>query len=406
MQRKVRVFTLVGLFVIVVLSACNPRPSGGAFKEPVAIFDAEAIAKAEVTVLSSELEVVGLELANEEVNVEGAVAPVEDSGDLSSQAILEDASGYLAYFRSNASGVYEIWVADQATDVKLKVFSSPNAVQSVAVDGSGKLVVASVVNAANGNFDVYLFDLNTKKVFNLTATHNKDELDVSMTADASVVVYSKPTNAGLSKIHMCHFDLQANSCAVTVLGSRDNQRQASISSNGRFIALVRDVELNSRWRILVYDVQNSTYRIVVSRYAELSHPSTTMDGQHVMYIRALSGKRSIRVKHLATNVIDSVLSTPNLDHPQIMRNLDFFAYQDATSNGSRAFTRNLSTNERASSHAGAWDYHQPYWQQSNTARMTFQLSLTGVTVSDSSGAGVDVVIDGLPVEGVKVDVRP
>ena len=211
-------------------------------------------------------------------------------------------------------------------------------------------------------------------MFNVTDS-GKDELDVSMTAHRKRIVYSKPTNAGLSKINICDYDEASNTCTISVLPSGDNQRQASITGNGAFIVLVRDLVSPTRWRILRYEVATGIYTIVVTRQEELSHPSSTANGEDIMYLRdrtASVGKYLIRIKNLITNIVDNEVSKANLGHPHARSTLDFLTYRDDSNNGTRAFTRNINTNDRASAQGGNYDYFQPYWQENYCG--------TGITV--------------------------
>ena len=189
----------------------------------------------------------------------------------------------------------------------------------------------------------------------------------SMTAGAKKIVFSRPTNSGLSKIRICDYNAVANSCTISTLGATDNQRQASITGNGNYIALIRDINPNVLWRVLLYDVNAGTYQIVTTRSEELSHPSASADGNIVMYLRDRTGaigKYMIRMKNLTTNVIDNELTKPELGHPHITSMANYATYRDISSNGwSRPFTRNIASNARASAHSGDWDYFAPYWQQ-------------------------------------------
>ena len=252
-----------------------------------------------------------VDLNNEEINIEGAPAPKEDS-ELEAQAILNGVNGYLTYYRTDGT-TYQIWTADQVADTQNKIFSDTIAVQSAAVSGGGNWVAASIINPVSGRFDIFLFDVVGLNIFNLTNTASKDELDVSMTADATKIVFSRPINAGLSKIRICDYNSATNSCTIGTLGATQNQRQASITGNGKYIALIRDINPGVLWRVLLYDVDAGTYQIVTTRSEELSHPSASADGNIVMYLRDRTdaiGKYMIRMKNLTTNIIDNELSKP------------------------------------------------------------------------------------------------
>ena len=372
MKKDLLLQSLLLLGLLLALAACQQTSPTIALEEKIleesnlSIFDSTDLAYASHTVTSNVIELNGTDLNNEEINIEGTPAPEEENSDLATQAVLAGADGHLVYYRQNNLGTYEIWMSNQSDDSKVNVYSGSNNIQSVAVDGTGNWVAASIINPAHGEYDVYLFDIAGSNMHNLTNTNNKDELDVSMTANGKKIVYSKPTNTGLSKINICDYDVNTNSCTVSILGATDNQRQASITENGNYIALIRDINPNVQWRVLLYDTAADTYTIVTTRFEELSHPSATVDGKNIMYLRDRTtsiGKYLVRVKNLDTNVIDNELSKPELGHPHVRPNMDFFTYRDEAANGfTRAFTRNIATNQRASAQAGSWNYYQPYWQ--------------------------------------------
>ena len=370
-KKKLAIYLINLLVSITILVACNQANKDANASEVTndnethALFSEDDVKNAIPTTISETIDLPSIDLNNEEINIEGAPAPEEDS-EIETLDVLNGVAGYLTYYRYNGER-YHIWMANQATDVKKFVHSTTRAIQSVAVSGDGNWVAASMINPSSGKYDIYLFDVVGVNTFNLTNTASKDELDVSMTADATKIVFSRPTNAGLSKIRICDYNAVANSCTISTLGATDNQRQASITGNGNYIALIRDINPNVLWRVLLYDVNAGTYQIVTTRSEELSHPSASADGNIVMYLRDRTGaigKYMIRMKNLTTNVIDNELTKPELGHPHMTSMANYAAYRDISSNNwSRPFTRNIATNARASAHSGDWNYFAPYWQQ-------------------------------------------
>ena len=377
------------LLSLVILVACNQTKKVGNDKaitdtEESPIFNMEDVKNAVPTNVGEAIDLPGIDLNNEEINIEGAAAPEEDS-ELETLDNLNGVAGYLTYYRYNGER-YHIWTANQATDVKKFVHSTTNAIQSVAVSGDGNWVAASMIESNSGKYDVYLFDVVGSNVYNLTNTASKNELDVSMTADATKIVFSRPINAGLIKIRVCDYNAATNTCTtIGTLGATKDQRQASITGNGNYIALIRDIDPGVLWRVLLYDVDAGTYQIVTTRLEELSHPSASDDGNIVMYLRDRTdaiGKYMIRMKNLTTNVIDNELTKPELGHPHIVSMANYAAYRDISSNNwSRPFTRNIATNARASAHSGDWDYFAPYWQWQGGSNPNSSISGTVTRVS-------------------------
>ena len=64
----------------------------------------------------------------------------------------------MVYYRQSGS-TYQIWIANQSNDSKVNVYSGTDEVQSVAVNGLGTYVAASMKNPLSGKFDIYLFKL-------------------------------------------------------------------------------------------------------------------------------------------------------------------------------------------------------------------------------------------------------
>jgi hypothetical protein len=361
-----RTLLLFGVFVLglVLLAGCfRVKEPSSTDQNESALFTNNELDQAKATTILSELELQGNDLDNIEENIEGAEAPEEMGGDLEAQATLPSVDGYLAYYRENGSS-YQVWVANQKDDSKTNIYSSSYPIQSVAVNGDGKWVAASIQNAS-GYFDVYLFDLNSKTVINLTKTNNKSELDVSITVDASKIVFSRPSSSGLNRINICDYDIFRDTCVLSVLNVTNEQTQASVSGNGRYISLIRKLPTTQN-RVLLYDVSSKTYTTVITLSKPVSHPSPSNDGNSVMFLRddtATTGKYVAVVKDLSTNQLANELSSATLGHPHLTADASYFAYDAQVSGRQRVFTRNISTDAKASAAGGTWNYRGGYWQK-------------------------------------------
>ena len=369
-KKKLAIYLSSLLVSTTMIIACNQAgkisiPTSDFESEP-ALYSSDDLTKAKAVNIISVTNLDSTDLNNEEVNIEPIETEesvIEENSDLDTQAVLPTASGTMAYYRTDETK-YQIWKHDQATDVRIKVYSSTNEVQSVAVTSDGSLVVASIRNPANGNYDIYAFG-GGNPIVNLTNTNGKNELDVSITADGTKIVWSGPLNSGLIKIRICDYNSITTSCTISQLGATLDQRQASITGNGKYITLIRDLN-DDRYRVLLYDVMNNTYNIVITRIDELSHPSTNNTGDKVMYLRDRTGaigKYLVRIKDLNTNQIVNELSSTTLSHTHIISNGNYFAYDSLVGDFQRALTRNIATNQRASAVGGSWDYRGGFWQQ-------------------------------------------
>ena len=398
--------------LLLFLAACNTsRPTD---EVPSALFSEDALSSATTVRIVAEVEVIGVDKEDLELlDLDGDVAVsdaawVDGEGALSTQAVLAGVDGMLSYYRTNGS-TYQIYIHDQATDVATQLYSGTIPVQSVASSLDGNYALASF--NINGQYDVYLYDIAAGTVVQLTNTSNKDELDVSMTADAKKLAWTSETNAGLKRITVCDFESATNSCSLSQLSSGDDQIQGSISSNGEFVALIRDE--GGRYRVRLYEFAGNTYTSVISRTEVLSHPSVSNDGLTVVYLRdrtAANGNMIIRVADLVGGTIVNQLSDPYLTHVHVTADGGYVAYDSLNSNGDRrAFTRNMTTKDRASAAGGSWDYYAPYWQRNFVIVPAFG-SISGNVAHGTASvwgelndSGVDLGTQGIEVEAFDLD---
>ncbi len=205
------------LLSLVILVACKqtgkssiPKPDS---ESTVALFDSAELARAKPANITSVIELAGKDLNNEEINIEpieSAESVAEQDSNLIAQSVLPTASGIVAYYGKKTGGsTYRIWTLNQVNGIGVSIYSSIDEVQSVAVTSDGNLVVASIKNPAHGFFDVYVFDTINSTIVNLSNTDGKDELDVSITADGTKIVWSGPSSNDLIKVNICDYDLTA-----------------------------------------------------------------------------------------------------------------------------------------------------------------------------------------------------
>ena len=360
--------SLLFFLLLIALAACNTATTPNQFQE-VPLFGEDALSSATTVNVLSDIEVIGVDKeAVELLDLDGDVAVsdaawVDAEGGLSTQAVLAGVDGMLSYYRTNGT-TYQIYIHDQATDVSTQIYSSSNPVQSVASSLDGNYVLASIKMGAA--FNIYVFDVAAGTVTQLSSTP-RDELDVSMTADASKLVWQSETLAGKKRVTVCDFTASSNDCSLTQLSAPgdDDQIQGSISANGEFVALIR-VEGN-RTRVRVHEFATNSYTNVISRVDTLSHPSVSDDGLTVVYLRdrtASIGRMLIRVADLVGGTIVNQLSDPHISHVHVTADGGYVAYDSLNSNGDRrAFTRNMTTKDRASAAGGSWDYYGAYWQR-------------------------------------------
>jgi hypothetical protein len=142
-------FLLLSLGIVVLLAACtNPAkvPSPNKSKEIPLISDAD-IDKARLEVATSSSTLIGIE---GDSSPEGATLPAlpDSQGDLSTQAVLPNTSGFVYYVRStlvlDGPFLYQVFRHNQKTDAITLLYSGIRAIQSVAGSLDGKVIVVSM----------------------------------------------------------------------------------------------------------------------------------------------------------------------------------------------------------------------------------------------------------------------
>ncbi len=306
------------LLSLIILAACKqagetsiPKPD---LESEPALYSGEDLTNAVAAKITSFTELEGEDLSKEEININLLDLEenlFEETSNLTTQDTLPTGSGIAAYYRTDGN-TYQIWIHNQAIGGKTHIYSSVDEVQSLAVNSSGSLVVASIKNPANGFFDIYVFD-DGKPMLNLSNTNDRDELDVSVTADGTKIVWAGPARNGRIKVQICDYDSATQSCAKSTLGNANakDQRQPSITSNGKYIALIRDIGGGKR-RIFLYDVMNNTYIRVFTSGNEVRYPSASDDGKYVMFLEIEGTERKVKIKNRDTNEIANELTSKSI----------------------------------------------------------------------------------------------
>ncbi len=368
-KQKYLIYIVSMVISLLTLVACNkatkPTPTEetnqqvpGEPNQQVSIYSSEDLAKANPVKILSEEEIEGEDLNNGEMNIELPEPEEEEESDLETQAVLNGLIGFMAYYRTKGT-TYQIWKYNQATNVKTQISNTTEEVQSVAITRDGNIVVASIKNA-NGFFDIYAFDNTGGPPTNLTNTNNKDEKDVSITKDGTKIVWSGPDNSGAIKVKICEYNATAKTCAISKL-SRKKQSQASITANGRYILLIRELS-NGKNRILIYDIINNTYKTVITKTKQLSHPSGNNEGTKVMYIEIRNGKQYIKIKDLKTNQITTELKSGTVNHTHISSDGRYYVYDIQAGSFKRVFSREVGTSQKAKAGIGNFNYEGAYLQ--------------------------------------------
>jgi hypothetical protein len=185
-----------------------------------------------------------------------------------------------------------------------------------------------------------------------------------MTADSSRIVYEERV-AGKDRVVLRTRQGFA-SYNLVILSSTLPQRHPAISSNGQFIALVRDPVGGSE-SIQRYTLATNGY-LTVSGGVDITNnfefPSISADGQKVLFLRRSGATQPqlVRLKNLSTGITQTVASGVGIRHPFLAADGRFMVYQD----GRNIFTKDLLTGQVQALTGGlisVFNFCCPMWQQ-------------------------------------------
>ncbi len=413
-------------FVLLLVVSCGrsstpqPREYKEVETETSTLFDSNDLSAARVVSQGSIKDISGIELNNDE---SGTELPFDDKdevkSELSTQETLSESKGWLVLNRKDDSGTYQIRLHDQTNNNnRTTVYSGTDAVQSVAVNGDGKIVLASIVNHKSGKYDIYLFDLNNNQGYNLSNTPNIDELDVSITRDASKIAWQGEHN-GKKRPFICNYDASEHSCTSTnSLSNKYDQIQPSLSANGDYLALVRLLK-GTHYQVRLYGFENNSYINIETRTDVLSDPSVDEIGNQVMFLwqRSSNNRNYVRIKSLDNNTYETELSSSvSIDHPFITADAKYLTYEEFISSKSRQHvrTRNIQSNAQVFPQSGTtWDYRQPFWMLPMRPSCGMGTTITGHQVLHTQAdvdalEGVSTITGGLYIDptSTSLDLSP
>jgi FG-GAP repeat len=388
-SRNLQIFCLIA--TLVVLSACSqPSPASvpNEPKETPLITDAD-IDRAKLQIATSSTNIVGIE--GGEASPGELLAPLADSqGDLSTQAVLPNTSGFVYYLRreGNASSgyIYTILRHDQQSDVITPLYIGDKQIQSVAGSRDGSVVVVSMLKKLKDNtshYDIYLFLVSnpaSPTVLQLT-NDSVDNINVSMSNDIRRIVYQESV-AGVTSVILRKIN-GFISYDRTVLSNTQPQRQPSISGDGRHIALVRDLA-NGNDAVLSYDIALNRYTAVATSPALLQHPSLSNNGLKVLWLESGGTNNQVFIKNLITATVQGVASGSSLSHPHLTADGNFIVYKSGLS----IITKDLRTAQVqtiASDFSTSISVYEPTWQKAFSTP-----KLSGAVAQSSFGNSVSV----------------
>ncbi len=342
---------LGGLYITIclLLTGCGRTvPSGVAEPETSALFTDRNIDGAQLT-RAGQLETLS---ATEEAELSSVteLAPLTGvTGDFQSQAVLAGTSGFVYYIQYNPASTidpYRVYRHDQYNDVRTLVYGGKREVQAVAGSYDGNFLALSMrqTTTTPNDFEIFRFNILGQSAQRLT-DNIVDDTNVSVSGNALSMVWEAPVS-GIAKIFFRKYTSTTATTGFTesVLASADAQRQPSLSANGAFVALVRDLA-NGKDQVFRYDLSSNVYAGFSSQsLIPLEHPSISNTGKQVAWLQNDVSLDQIIVRNTAAATLQTVAGPLELlEHPFVSADGQFLTYGKLESSTLKVVTKNLNS---------------------------------------------------------------
>jgi outer membrane protein assembly factor BamB len=382
--------SLTLILVLLLLAACTgPLSEAPMGDEPPLLTDAD-IGSAALELAGHVEALLGSEAGEVPDGPESELPEAGAEDGVTSQAVLPNAGGYLAYVRHDPTGdlPWQLWLANQASGKKTAVYGGVRAIESVAVSLDGSRLVFTMLLEA-GNYEVYRSDLRAGTVSRLTRTAYA-ERNVSMSADARTLVWEGTSPQGRRAVFIRDYRAGGQE---RMLEARAAQVQPSVSSDGNLVALVRLRAGDSK--IMLYDRAANSYVSVFTGGHTLMHPSSSNDGGKVAWLerRSEQGRADrVRVKTIASGALSSVVSSRDgVRHPHLTADGRFLSYGLKREGSWHVYAVDLTTGQRvraARAPAGA-DLYAAFWQTYPSGTLKWRYRTGGGADASSPAVGAD-----------------
>ena len=267
----------------------------------------------------------------------------DDDSELSNQAVLPGVLGIVYYIQYDPSlpEPYSVYKHDQSSNLAdpILVYEGQREIQSVAGDLSGNVVFLSMRwnNGWSNDFQILRLNLLSGTVQDMTFSLN-DNINVSVSRDGTIAAFERQYN-GDNKISIYKFEsATSNTYEYT---NFTNYRDPSISSNGRYLVAVRDLN-NGKDRIYKIDLADNTRKTVATSSQLLEDPSISDDGDRVLWLHHANSNKRARVKTLSTNTTQNVYTHPNtIEHPFITADGNYMTFGRKRKGDINVYTKDL-----------------------------------------------------------------
>jgi uncharacterized delta-60 repeat protein len=383
--------------LLVVQSSCiQPPPTSAQQPGPPTVTETPLFGDADIdNAISDITEDVSLD-GSEDTTIpnDGAteVSKPGGEGELSAQAVLSGARGFVVYIWNDPADTIQPWRIyrhNEVTDANTLVYGGLREISSVAVTGNGNTLVVSMRETTTGtsDFEVYQIVVSPQTVTQLTS-NTGSESNVSMSGSAGFYAWEDDsTTAGVRNVL-----LRNNTVSPTTtirLSATINQTQPSISNDGRFITMMRRDSTNNNYLIMLYNRAANTYTTARSVPDVMEHPSVSNNAEKIAWLQKTGMNNLIFVRDIAANTNTQVLSTTDqLNHPHLSADGLTLTFAQQVTGIFNVYTRNLTTNLQVKAVTSTVNNTAPYWQfpVAGTLDTTFG---TAGKVTTNFGSDVD-----------------
>ena len=312
-----------------------------------------------------------LQLENQRLSREGLSNLLSKTTTSTSKAKI-NTLGYMYYISHNPNDTNP-WQAirynlDEHSSTT--IYAGGYEVQSIAGSADGNIIILNIKHKTKGisNLEIYRLYIRPKSVHRLTETV-EDEINVSSSADGRHVVWQQEDN-GFNKIYgRIYLDDKATAVYQDfLLDHFKSQRDPSISSDGRYLALVRNISNDSDW-IYLYDLYKGDYQLVTQSPDSKMHPSVSANGQKVVWLVVDGANQIAQLKDLNVNTIITVINNGlGINHPYITADGDWLSYSQEVNGVWQVRIQNLVTDavNKVDSLASKVNVAGMYWQKPNS----------------------------------------
>lgn len=278
-----------------------------------------------------------------------------DLTDLSTQAVLADAKGYVYYVLNNPAVTRRPWQIirhNQQDNSKTVIYAGKRSIQSIggSVDGDAIAFIAKENLKPESDFEVYLYIISTDLLLRLTR-NRIDEADVSLSSDALVVAWQGFGSSHQKAIYIRTYASDYGSFSQKRLQNRYDQHQPSLTGDGLGVVYVRTSNLDRLIYTLISNGQSSILHLS-SPYTIIS-PSASDQAKKVLWgelipSRSANPAHELHLLDLMTATATLLLNDFNgIEHPHITRDGLWATYGLMRSGRWEVFTRDLIHNSQA-----------------------------------------------------------